>query len=247
MWDLHRLGIDEASPALQTLRFPVVVSATPSPKFESALAALRSLRQLSFDQARRQVAASPASLRDLTRLGEAATTPADDWLPPPTSGLARVQQATILDGLHAAHDHWSRAGRHLTTTVQGLTQAPGMYADAVRLLHAAVHEQPSTRLAVITALPALATEASRTILDLASEGNLVTRQRVPMHLHAIWARIPFEDAHALIESFETAGHASHAVADGVRQLALPTRTHDSARASLGRSPTERQVEQRLSR
>jgi hypothetical protein len=122
-----------------------------------------------------------------------------------------------------------------------------MYADAVRLLHAAVHEQPSTRLAVITALPALATEASRTILDLASEGNLVTRQRVPMHLHAIWARIPFEDAHALIESFETAGHASHAVADGVRQLALPTRTHDSARASLGRSPTERQVEQRLSR
>lgn len=219
MWDLHRLGVDDTSPALESLDLPIVVPAQPSDPFEFALTALRTLRQLSYDQARGRANASPASLRDLALLGEVATVPEPGWLPPAENGLARVQRANVLDGLADAHDRWALTGRHLTTTIQGLTQAPGTYAASVRSLQEAVRHQPSIRLAVIRALPALADEATRTVLRLAGTGSLVTRQRVPMHLHATWASIPFEDAQTLIESFDSAGSASRSVAERIRQLA----------------------------
>jgi hypothetical protein len=243
MWDLHRLGIDEASPAIASLTLPVVLGEAPSPGFESALTALRTLRQLSYDQARGRAPASPASLRDLARLGEVANAPDAAWLPTADSGLARVQRATIIDGLATAHDSWALAGRHLTTTIQGITRAPGRYAESVRWLQEAVQRHPSTRREVISALPALAREASRSVLRLAGEGSLVTRQRVPMHLHGAWARIPFEDVQALIESFDNAGNTSRVVADGVRQL-LNQSTH---RRSVPAAPDRRLAERHIER
>jgi hypothetical protein len=219
MWDLHRLGIDGGSPALESLAFPITTSAAPSPGFESALSALRTLRQFSYDQARGRASASPASLRDLTRLGELVSDPGVDWLPPTSeSGLARVQRACVIDALATAHERWELAGRKLTTVIQGVTQAPGRYAETVRWLEERALQEPSTRRAVTSALPALAGEASRTVLRMAGTGSLLTRQRVPMHLHAAWARIPFEDVQALMGSFDAAGNASRAVAEGVNQL-----------------------------
>jgi hypothetical protein len=247
MWDLHRLGIDETSPALEPLTFPVVVPAAPSPGFESALNALRTLRQLSYDQARGRAPASPASLRDLARLGEVANAPDADWLPPAESGLARVQRANIIDGVATAHEAWSLAGRNLTTVIQGITQAPATYAESVRWLQEEVQRQPATSRAVISALPALAGEASRTVLRLAGTGSLVTRQRVPMQLHGAWARIPFEEVQALIGSFDNAGNASRVVADGVRQLTGAPDDRGRAPAVPGRRPPERHIERSISR
>jgi hypothetical protein len=236
LWELnHRadpLGRDllaEMVPAA------VVAPAARSATFTGALEALGVLRQLVYNQARGGALASPASLRDLALLG-ARFTASPDSLPAPQTGLERVQHAHALDTFETAHTAWVTASRDLTTTVQGLTQAPGAYGAAIRHLLHSDSSNTGLQTAVFAALPLLAQEASHTITELGRNGDLLAPQR-DLNLRRTWTALPAEAVAQLAERFRTAGqatararHASqeaarHAAGDSEIQTApVPSRT-----------------------
>ena len=236
LWELdHRadpLGRDllaELTPAA------VVAPAARSATFTGDLEALGVLRQLVYNQARGAALASPASLRDLALLG-ARFTASPDSLPAPQTGLERVQHAHALDTFETAHTAWVTASRDLTTTVQGLTQAPGAYGAAIRHLLHSDSSNTALQTAVFAALPLLAQEASHTITELGRNGDLLAPQR-DLNLRRTWTALPAEAVAQLAERFRTAGqatararHASqeaarHAAGDSEIQTApVPSRT-----------------------
>jgi hypothetical protein len=217
MYDLAQLPTSAARP-LHDLQ-PALAShlaATPAP-ISSPLAALRVLRQLCHDQARRLTPASPASLRDLallgTRVSHGDVLPASDDDRP----LTRLQRAHAEDQLDAARAAWTKASTELTTVVQGLTKAPGAYGAAVRTLLDQPLDQRTQR-ALLTALPAFGRDAARTVQTLAQHGALVTRQPVPLQPRTAWRPISDEHAANLTEQFTTAALASSRALAAVREL-----------------------------
>lgn len=124
---------------------PAAVTA-PAPRsvaFAGSLEALAVLRQLLYNQARGDAVASPASLRDLALLG-ARFTASPDSLPVPQTGLDSVRHAHALDAFETAHSAWVTAGRDLTTTVQGLSKAPGVYGAAIQRLMQVRPQRPGS-------------------------------------------------------------------------------------------------------
>ena len=126
LWDLdHELHAPPSSNLAHLRATTSVHVAGPSDSFESALTALRTLRELAFHQANGRTPASPASVRDLARLAVAVTDPTLDWLPAPANGLERLRRAHATDQLAPAHRAWDLACRDLPLTIQGTTKAPG--------------------------------------------------------------------------------------------------------------------------
>jgi hypothetical protein len=157
-------------------------------------------------------------------------------VPVPQTGLERVEHAHALDTLETAHTAWVTASRDLTTTVQGLTQAPGAYGAAIRHLLHSDSSNTGLQTAVFAALPLLAQEASHTITELGRNGDLLAPQR-DLNLRRTWTALPAEAVAQLAERFRTAGqatararHASqeaarHAAGDSEIQTApVPSRT-----------------------
>ena len=136
MWELHNALAGSTGPTLDALQPAVAVSdlTPPSKQFVNSLTALRALRELSRRQAHGELAASPASLRDLALLGARVTDPALLAEPWPDGGLDRVRRAHLEDQLDVAHDAWMAAAADLTRTIQGITKAPAGYAAAVNHL-----------------------------------------------------------------------------------------------------------------
>lgn len=243
MYDLAQLPatagtkLDNLQPAL-----PSELALAPPP-ISSPLIALRVLRQLCHEQAGGLTAASPASLRDVALLGVRAASA--EALPETNDNrpLTRLQRAHAEDQLDAARSAWSTASTELTTTVQGVTKAPGAYAAAIRTLL----EQPldqRTKMALLTALPALGHDAARTVQTLARRGGLVTRQPVPLQPRTAWRPINDQHAATLTERFGTAGLTSSRAVDAVRDL-----QRTGARQSLERRDEvrQRQLAQSLER
>ena len=113
LWDFNetagRSVLGDLEPATPT-------AVTASREFESSLAALRALRQLSFRQRIGDDRASAASLNDLARLAIVATEPDCSWLPRPTSpsraspargrtGPPGPRQRDLGRGIQRAHLH----------------------------------------------------------------------------------------------------------------------------------------------
>jgi hypothetical protein len=187
--------------------------------------ALRLLVQLCHDQARGLTSASPASLRDLALLGARINDAslleaiADDDRP-----LARLQRAHAADQIDAANAAWSTAAIELTTTVQGLTKAPGPYGSTIGHLLTQPLD-PNTRGALATALPALGRDAARTVETLAAHGDLVTLQPIPLQTRKAWRPIGIEHADTIADRFSAAADASARTNTALRDLqrAVPER------------------------
>lgn len=225
MYDLAQLPasaggqLDHLQPAL-----PSDLNVVAAP-IHNPLAALRVLRQLCHQQARGLTAASPASLRDLALLGARVTTtdvlPSDnDGSGRPDQPLYRLQRAHAEDQLDTARNAWLKASTELTTTVQGLTKAPGAYGAAIRTLLDQPLDQ-RTQAALLTALPAVGRDAARTVHTLARRGGLVTRQPIPLQPRTAWRPINDEHTAALTERFGTAALTSARALAAVRDLHGP--------------------------
>ena len=145
-------------------------------------------------------------MRDLALLG-ARFTASPDSLPAPQTGLERVQHAHALDTLETAHTAWVTASRDLTTTVQGLTQAPGAYGAAIRHLLHSDSSNTALQTAVFAALPLLAQEASHTITELGRNGDLLAPQR-DLNLRRTWTALPDDTVATLADRFWNAGQAT---------------------------------------
>lgn len=224
-------GLDQGTGArgpdtLADLASSVVAAPTArSSTFAGSLEALAVLRQLLYKQARGTAHASPASLRDLAHLGARFTaSPADttDSLPVPQTGLERVQHAHALDTLETAHNAWVTASRDLTTTVQGLTKAPGAYGAAIHHLMQSDYSDRALQAVVFAALPRLAQDASHTIIELGRNGDLLAPQR-DLNLRRTWSALPDNAITTLADRFRTAGKATararHAGQDIAQRLA----------------------------
>ena len=183
-----------------------VTPAVRSVAFARSLDALAVLRQLVHKQAQGDAPASPASLRDLALLGARFTASAD-FLPAPQTGLERILHAHALDAFDTAHDAWTTASRDLTTTVQGVTKAPGAYGAAIHRLLQSDPNDDSLRAPVLAALPRLAREASQTITELASTGALLAPQR-DVSLRRSWTPLPADAVARLEDRFRDAGQAT---------------------------------------
>lgn len=232
MWDLARATPITIEPLA---RLPIALptsAANSRVDLRSPLAGLRVLRQVCHDQARGLTPASPASLRDLALLGVRvndpdALQPTDDQPP-----LTRLQRAHTADQLDHARTSWQTASTELTTTVQGLTKAPGSYGAAI---HALLNEplDDRTRTALIHALPTLGREAARTIDALAERGDLVTRQPIPLQPRTAWRPITPAHGTEIAERFRTAARTATNTSAAVRELRrgnTPGRSQTSRRA-----------------
>ena len=204
-------GLDNDSNARGPETIVDLSPAAPTPAarsvaFASSLEALAVLRQLVHKQAKGDAPASPASLRDLALLG-ARFTASSVPLPAPQTGLERVRHAHALDAFDAAHGAWTAASRDLTTTIQGLTKAPGAYGAAIHRLLQADPNDDSLRAPVLAALPRLAREASLTIAELGHTGALLAPQR-DVSLRRTWTPLPADAVAGLEDRFRTAGQAT---------------------------------------
>jgi hypothetical protein len=207
LWGLDQSGDPRARDTLADLPPAAVMAPAPrSPGFTGSLEALAVLRQLIYSQARGDAVASPASLRDLALLG-ARFTASTESLPVPQTGFDRVQHAHALDTFETAHHAWVTASRDLTTTVQGLTKAPGMYGAAVHRLLESEPNDKALHAAVFAALPRLGREASQTITELGRNGALLTPQH-DLQLRRTWAALPDNAVAQLADRFRTAGQAT---------------------------------------
>ena len=219
LWDLdHELHAPPSSSLAHLRATTSAHVAGSSDSFESALAALRALRELAFHQVNGRTPASPASVRDLARLAVAVTDPSLDWLPAPTNGLERLRRAHATDQLAPAHRAWNVVCRDLPLTIQGTTKAPQAYEEAVgRLLDAATSLSPAVHLAIATALPRLGGDAGRTIRRLHAINALVSPQRDGAVVRVHWRRSP-PHAADLVDRFETAAAATVPAAATLRHL-----------------------------
>jgi hypothetical protein len=239
MYDLAQLptaggrALDHLQAAL-----PTDLTVAPTP-IHGPLAALRVLRQLSHDQARGLTAASPASLRDLALLGAKITTTPVLPATGDNRPLTRLQRTHAEDHLDTAHTAWLAASTELTTTVQGLTRAPGAYGAAIRTLLDEPLDQ-RTQTALLTARPSFGRDAARTVQTLARRGGLVTRQRIPLQTRTAWRPINDEHVDVLTERFGTAALTSARALSAVRDL---QRTPVAPGASL---QDQRSLQQRRS-
>lgn len=232
MWELtNQLDDDRHSPrldALQTAATPGVLR-HPTTPVETALEALRLLRQLSLDQTRGRASASPASLRDLALLGAKVTDPEID-LPEPTTSLGRVRTAHARDQLTMAHAAWAAASTGLTHSIRGVTRAPSSYRAAIDVLFNTPGASLAFRAAVAAALPQLGHEATQTVNTLTRSGALATRQQVFAQPRQVWAPITAEQGAVLAGRFNEAAHSSRAVAPSLRDLVPQRRVSASADA-----------------
>lgn len=206
LWGLDNDSNARGPETIVDLSPAVVTPVGRSIAFASSLEALGLLRQLVHKQAQGDAPASPASLRDLALLG-ARFTASPDSLPAPETGLERILNAHALDAFDAAHDAWTAASRDLTTTVQGVTKAPGAYGAAI---HRLLHSDPNDdflRAPVLASLPRLAREASRAIAELGSTGALLAPQR-DVNLRRTWSALPEEAITRLEDRFRAAGEAT---------------------------------------
>jgi len=218
MWDLVQVPPNAAA-QLDSLpvALPENLARSETLFVSTPLAAVRLLGQLCHDQARGLTSASPASLRDLALLGVRLNDPqllesaADD------RPLARLARAHATDQIDAARSAWSNAARELTTTVQGITKAPGAYGAAIQLL---LHEplNPRTRNALATTLPALGRDAARTVQALADRGDLVTLQPIPLQTRAGWRAITPQQTTAISTRFTHAAEASSRATAAVQDV-----------------------------
>jgi len=232
LWDLDQELAAPPSSNLAQIRAAVtrLPLAATTDGFESSLAALRALRELSFRQARGRSPASPASVRDLTLLAAALTHPDLDWLPAPATGLERLRHAHASDQLAAAHAAWHLAGQDLTDTIRGTTKAPRTYEAAIgRLLDDAASLSPPVRLAVTTALPRLGHDAGRTIGRLHALNALVNPGPVGIAgPRLVWRPLEHLRAQELIDRFTAAADATAPAAVSLRQLITnPDRHHST--------------------
>lgn len=214
MWDLtSQLAASRSTTTLDNLQTAATPASllTASPGFERSMAALRLLNQLSFRQAKGQLPASPASLRDLALLGAAMTDPYNP-LPERGSGLARVRVAHARDQLNAAHIAWREAGRDLTLSIQGVTKAPTSFRAAFDALTTQGEPPFRVRSAVMASLPRLAREATQTIATLAENGSLLTRQQEFCQPRKAWRPITAAQAADLACQFQHAADRTHASA-----------------------------------
>jgi hypothetical protein len=232
LWDLA--GIPQQVSSLGTLEVavPAGLAELDARQLSAPFAAFRVLRQLCHDQGRGLTPASPASMRDLALLGVRLNDPElpqfayDDDRP-----IARLQRAHAADQINAARTAWSTAATELTTTVQGITKAPGPYGAAVQtLLDQPLSDQ--TRRALATALPALGRDAARTVETLASRGDLVTRQPIPLQARNTWRPITAEHAETIASRFNAAARASSRAAAALRDLQGVTSTRQNPTSQL---------------
>jgi hypothetical protein len=224
LWDLGSsprgadalANLDHLEPAT-----PRVSAATRSHQFETSLAALQALRQISFRQGRGEDHTSATSLNDLARLAAQVTDPAASWLPEPTTALQRVQHAASRDHLAHAHTTWTQAATGLTTTIRGLARAPSPYGRAISRLLADTDTEahdPSLNSATLSALPRMASEASAAIIRLTATGGLVTAERGPAALKVSWRPLTAAEGDDLAHRFTTAGVATNKALVTVHQL-----------------------------
>ena len=245
LWDLTGLDNNAANGpgrSLDTLQvaLPVEVAHVEPRTAHTSLAALRLLRQLLHDQARALAPASPASLRDLARLGIRLNDP--KLVDPALLGagendtpLHRLRRAHARDQIDAARTAWSTAASELTTTVRGTTKAPGPYAAAVQTLLEKPLD-PRTQQALLSVLPQIGRDAARTVEHLAAHGELVTLQTIPLQTRKAWRPITLEHADVLAARFTTAATASSRATAAIQDLHGPTTTL--------RDRSSREVEQR---
>ena len=219
LWGLDHGGPSRTQETLGAVTPAPTRVAQRSPAFTRSLEALQILRQLVYDQARGATRASPASLRDLALLGARFTEPGDS-LPMPRTGLERVQRAHALDALETAHSAWLTASRDLTTVVQGVTKAPGVYGAAIHTLLRADPEDPALQSAVFAALPRLGRDAGQTIGELGQTGSLLTPQR-DVTLRRAWKPLPDQAIAELAQRFRAAGQATDRARHAAQQVARP--------------------------
>jgi len=222
--DTSDLAPEGSTSALLGLE-PAPLTTTPTrtrPAFTTHIDALRTLRQLTFDQARGQVPASPMSLRDLAQLGAAVTSPNLSWLPKPKTGLERLAEAQTKDLLEAAHASWTAASEDLTTTVLGTTRAPRVYGDAIACVRDIENHPPRVRLALLSALPRLGRDAAGAVDRLHSQNALVAKGHQPCLLTTAWRPISPADARDLSRRFNNAATTSEAAAATVRRIVSPS-------------------------
>lgn len=235
LWEL-RHAINGDGPRLDdllTAYSPTIEFGTTS--FESSLAALRVLREISHRQALAQTAASPASLRDLTLvssriLAQAAERTASQ---PAETALARLRRAHALDLIQHAQDAWTSAGAGLTTKVRGVTRAPAAYQAAANDLLTSELAR-SEHSALVVALPALARDAARTVERLAAARDLVTVQRDPLATRGAWRPITSGQGRELVGRFLAAERTSLRAASAVLTATPsgPTRPADVLQRDL---------------
>lgn len=221
LWDLTQLSPDlpDTNRGLEPA-VPTDVTRSTTSLASSPLAALRLLRQMCHDQARGLTSASPASLRDLALLGTRINGP--DLLGPAQDDrpLTRLQRAQAADQLDAARAAWTEASTELTTTVRGITKAPGPYGTAVQsLLTEPLNSR--TRHALASALPSLGRDAARTVEALADRGDLVTLQPIPLQPRNAWRPITSEHSDAIAARFRNAADASSRAATAIHDLDRP--------------------------
>ena len=219
LWDFDNELPTPPSSSLSHVQTPAL-SGGSSPSFDSALQALRALRQLSYDQVRGRTAASAASLHDLAALAARITDPTYQWsTAEPTSGLDRLRAAHSVDQLTTAHHAWHLAGHDLAGVVQGTTKAPRVYQSAMARLNEDLPDlTPPVRLAILSALPRLGHEAGNTIRRLDGSNALVHRRRDPSRLSASWQPLQPADSHELTQRFDAAADATAPAAATLRQL-----------------------------
>jgi hypothetical protein len=228
LWDLADTGresrLDDLVPALPT-------AATRSQSFESPLAALQALRQISFRQRNGDANISAASLRDLTLLATRVTEHLTGRSPleAPTTALGRLRAASARDHLDRAHTSWVDAGRGLTSSIRSLTRASSPYGRAIHTLLA--QSSPAIDRAVLAALPRLADDTTPTITRLTASGSLVTGERPPGALKVSWRPLTSEEGDELAERFTTAAETTRRAAQATStppprtQATAPSRAH----------------------
>jgi len=219
--DASRLVSEGGTSALAGMAPAPIANPGVRTSFASELDALRTLRQLTFDQAHGQVTASPRSLRDLALLGAAVTSRNLSWLPEPRTGLERLARAQAHDVLEGAHASWTSAAEDLNQTVLGTTRAPAVYGDAIDRVRVPETHSPNLRLALLSALPRLGRDAAGAVDRLQAQNALVAKTQQPGLLTTVWRPIPPADARDLANRFHTAATSSEVAAATLRRVLTP--------------------------
>jgi len=235
LWDItSQAGPPNSDLATLEAAAPRLTAATRSRNFESTLAALAALRQISFHQGTGRASASVPSLADLCRLGTTLTHNTTSLLPEPQTPLEKLQHAHARDKLTTAHEAWRVAGSGLTTSIRGLTRAPAAYGRAITRLLADLDKSdtaqpdPPARTAILAALPRMASEASTAIAALTAGGALVTAERPAAALKVSWRHLTPDEGQALADRFLDAATAT-ADADVVVHQLVSSRRPDARR------------------
>lgn len=208
----------------------------------SRISALRTLRQLCYRQSLGAETANAHTLQELCRLAASTCRAAEALLPMASTPLGRVQRAATVDKLRHAAGLWTELDRGLVPRVMGLSRAPAIYRDAIRIATTDVDRAPAVAKATLAALPGLAAQAADIVDRLQERHELViARPRAPGALGGRWEQLDPIGGRVLATGFITAGAATREAADAFVSASASARVAERTQADVPARRRERGV------